>query len=1213
MAGTVKVGGEITVNTELQGDQSSPSITALANDRFIVTWNDTSGTLGDSDFLSVKAQIFDSSATKIGGEFRVNTTTAGGQLYPSVTALVGGGFVATYVDSPTSGFDDNRVRAQVFGPDGEKLGPEFFASAPSDRYQSEPNVAALSTGGFVIAWSVDSTAGFVVTSEIRAQMFDAAGAKIGTELPVNSFSLRQQDNPAVTALADGRFVVIWDGPDETGLLNIKVRVFEADGEPAGSEFLVEAPSEGYTARPAVTTLSNGDFVVTWIRTTEVDGPGSDWTIRGQVFTADGAPSGAPFTVIPDADADLISNSPAITALPGGRFAVAWDFGSKPPEGAPITATEPKDVKVQVFGPTGEKLGDAVVANTETTDNQVFASIAALSNHKFVVVWQDNSGVVLDGTASNVKLQAFSFNTVPDIAAPADPLVVDENQTAVTTIAATDAEGDALTFSLSGGADAALFAIDPQSGALSFLAAPDFENPGDVGADNVYDVVVSVSDGLDSVTRDLAIVVGGVNDAPEGQPDGVYHVTEEGTLTVPAASGLLVNDVDPDGQPLTAVQESFAVHGTLDLNPDGSFTYTPDVDFAGTETFYYRASDGITTSAPILVTIAVANVNDVPVAADGAYSTPEDIAITGRRLPSASDADGDSVTYALDTNAAHGTVMVFTSGVFLYFPQANYYGLDSFLFSISDGNGGGAIYTTTITVTARADAPVAAPDAYLATQGQLLAIAAPQGVLANDQDADGDPITAEVLSTTMHGTLALAADGSFTYLANPGYSGSDSFTYRARDGALASFETTVLLQIEPAPVNEITGSESGETLPGTAGPDRIDARGGDDILRGFGGDDILLGGTGDDRLDGGAGEDAMAGGADDDTYIVDDAGDTIDESDGSGGDAGGTDRVISSVDHTLGEFVENLTFTGAGDHVGVGNGLANRIIGHDGADELSGEGGDDLLLGGAGGDTLRGGEGHDRLYGQGGNDILIGGAGDDTYYVDDAGDQVDESDGAGGDAGGTDRVISSVDHTLAAFVENLTFTGADGRIGTGNGIANRIIGTDGTDTLSGHGGNDLLLGGLGHDGLDGGDGEDRLFGQDGDDTLVGGIGEDTLDGGAGMDRLIGGLARDVLTGGAGADSFVFAALPDTRDLIKDFEHGLDRIEIAAAAFGGGLVAGGGVNLIVDGPLAPGVAAFVYSSASGALTWDADGKGGAAAVGVALLANKPILSTADFLLV
>jgi Ca2+-binding RTX toxin-like protein len=423
-------------------------------------------------------------------------------------------------------------------------------------------------------------------------------------------------------------------------------------------------------------------------------------------------------------------------------------------------------------------------------------------------------------------------------------------------------------------------------------------------------------------------------------------------------------------------------------------------------------------------------------------------------------------------------------------------------------------------------------------------------------------------------------------------------------------------------NTLLGNNAANRLIGLGGADLLNGYGGNDILEGGEGDDVLTGGDGDDILrgdegadvlKGGAGIDAMFGGAGDDLYYVDDLGDTASEDDGFGGDAGGFDTVYTTVSFALAAGIEVLRASGsgalsltgnAGDNSLYGNAAANIIEGAAGNDLLSGGAGDDVLRGGDDDDRLLGGDGADQLFGDAGNDrldggagadVMNGGAGDDIYYVNDVGDVVSEDDGFGGDAGGFDIVYSSVDVTLGAGIENLYLTGSAAANGTGNGLDNRLLGNSGDNVLSG------------------GDGADQLVGNAGNDVLIGGAGSDNLNGGAGMDRLIGGLARDVLTGGADADTFVFEAVPDTRDTITDFQTGLDTIEISSAAFGGGLAAGGSVNLVVNGTLAAGVAGFTYNSTSGALAWDVDGQGGAAAVAVAVLTSKPMLTASDFLLV
>jgi VCBS repeat-containing protein len=111
-----------------------------------------------------------------------------------------------------------------------------------------------------------------------------------------------------------------------------------------------------------------------------------------------------------------------------------------------------------------------------------------------------------------------------------------------------------------------------------------------------------------------------NQAPVATGDA-YSTAEDTVLTVPAR-GVLGNDADPDGDPLTAVLVTGPSHGSLTLNANGSFCYTPAADFAGTDSFTYRASDGTLTSNPATVTISVTAVNDPPTAAGEAYSTAE---------------------------------------------------------------------------------------------------------------------------------------------------------------------------------------------------------------------------------------------------------------------------------------------------------------------------------------------------------------------------------------------------------------------------------------------------------------------------------------------------------------------------------------------------------------------------------------------------------------
>jgi Ca2+-binding RTX toxin-like protein len=263
------------------------------------------------------------------------------------------------------------------------------------------------------------------------------------------------------------------------------------------------------------------------------------------------------------------------------------------------------------------------------------------------------------------------------------------------------------------------------------------------------------------------------------------------------------------------------------------------------------------------------------------------------------------------------------------------------------------------------------------------------------------------------------------------------------------------------------------------------------LYGGAGDDELNGEGGNDRLYGGTGADELTGGLGDDAYYVDDAGDVVIEAAGQG-----SDTVYTSLaTYDLGDNVERLAFTGSGDFTGTGNGLANR------------------LYGGAGDDTLDAGAGNDRLYGGAGADEMTGGLGNDQYYVDNVGDEVIEFAGQG-----LDTIFTSLStYSLGDAVERLGFTGSGAFTGTGNGLANTIVGGVGDDELKGEGGND------------------------------------TLQGGEGSDVLIGGLGADTLAGGGGADAFVYREAAEStrtsRDTIVGFTVGTDSIDFTEMNTGG----------------------------------------------------------------
>lgn len=194
------------------------------------------------------------------------------------------------------------------------------------------------------------------------------------------------------------------------------------------------------------------------------------------------------------------------------------------------------------------------------------------------------------------------------------------------------------------------------------------------------------------------IAGFTNSAPIATADS-HETSEDVALTV-AAPGVLGNDSDPDDDALTANLLTQPLNGSVVLNANGRFTYTPRANFYGSDSFTYRASDGQVTSASATVTIAVNSVNDAPVASADSYGTapglPLAVAAPGI-LGNDSDVDGDSLTASLETGPANGSLTLNADGSFTYVPSAGFAGTDSFTYRANDGTVESSATTVSINV------------------------------------------------------------------------------------------------------------------------------------------------------------------------------------------------------------------------------------------------------------------------------------------------------------------------------------------------------------------------------------------------------------------------------------------------------------------------------------------------------------------------------------
>jgi len=300
--------------------------------------------------------------------------------------------------------------------------------------------------------------------------------------------------------------------------------------------------------------------------------------------------------------------------------------------------------------------------------------------------------------------------------------------------------------------------------------------------------------------------------PQATSDN-YTVDEDTTLAVPA-SGILANDTDAESEPLTASLVNGPAHGDLTLNAEGSFTYVPDENFHGSDTFTYAANDGSFDSNTATVTITVSAVNDAPTAQDDAASTSEDAAVSFSVLGNDSDIDGDTIYLDSVTDPVHGTVLDNGDGSVTYTPDADFHGTDTFTYSIEDGNGGTHSATVTVTVQPVNDAPIAQDDAAETSEEAPVEIS----VLDNDSDVEGDPLEVTGTSDPANGEVEVNLDGTITYTPAFDFQGTDTFTYTIADGNGGVTTGTVTVVVSPTQNDSVVSMslaslDGGDTLAG----------------------------------------------------------------------------------------------------------------------------------------------------------------------------------------------------------------------------------------------------------------------------------------------------------------------------------------------------------------------------------------------------------------
>jgi len=288
--------------------------------------------------------------------------------------------------------------------------------------------------------------------------------------------------------------------------------------------------------------------------------------------------------------------------------------------------------------------------------------------------------------------------------------VSENATGVTTVTAADpgAPPQTLVYSISGGMDAAKFTIDSGTGVLTFVSAPNYESPADSGANNVYEVIVQVSDGTLTDAQFIAVTVTNVNENPIAVDDS-YSGFYQGDISESDPPGVLINDSDPDGDALTVSLVSGPAYATtFTLNADGSFSYLHDGSENFSDSFVYSVSDGLGGTATATASIAITPVNDDPVLVDGGTESLSEGGTTTPFLgigtvtdPDSPDFDGGGLLATITSGIESGDVLTLANvgGVTIS-------GTDVLVGGITVGTVFGGAAGVSLTITFNSDATLA---------------------------------------------------------------------------------------------------------------------------------------------------------------------------------------------------------------------------------------------------------------------------------------------------------------------------------------------------------------------------------------------------------------------------------------------------------------------------------------------------------------------------
>ena len=390
-AAPVPTSGELPVNSTTAMDQDTATVVVRDNGSFVVTWESYGQ---DGSYNGVFVQSFDSSGNPVGDEHMANTFTTSWQEDPDIALLSDGSFVVVW-DSDGQDGSLRGIFGRRFDSAGLPDGDEFPVNDTAAGDQNDAVVAASADGGFLVAWETHPVG--MPFEDLVARRFDGSGSPLGDEMPLNTFTLNDQEDVDLASDAAGNFVVTWESGGQDGSYESIVAVrLDSTGQPVGDEFVVNSYVTGDQTDPDLAVHPDGRFAIVWEDDTQDAGVPA---VFARYYAADGTPHGDPFQV--DADPGP-QGDPRIALDADGQAVGIWSSFLQDGDGDGIFTSR--------FDTAGARLGGEQPTNTTTDGHQSRSHVAVGPGGHVVAVWESRNGQDGDGAGVYARLFALPLFT-----------------------------------------------------------------------------------------------------------------------------------------------------------------------------------------------------------------------------------------------------------------------------------------------------------------------------------------------------------------------------------------------------------------------------------------------------------------------------------------------------------------------------------------------------------------------------------------------------------------------------------------------------------------------------------------------------------------------------------------------------------------------------------------------------------------------------------